>query len=212
MQIVILPYCSFQDQYLFLQQTRNRKCPLSNPTASSGLPSKKHYQDAYLVAPSTDYENRALLKVLLYTQLFTAAENYVVNFQQQSADIVLSHFGDGGFKPRALCFARCDAGDSGLRELESRAREVCALCVGEVGEVFAVTMVGVGVRIWRYDCVKGLVPSWGREGKDGSYGKRSFEDDDLSQYRDLGDEAERELLERLFESMKGIQPDLLNHE
>jgi hypothetical protein len=63
------------------------------------------YQRASIPTPSTnskDYESLALLKVLLYTQLFTAADNFVVNSQQQSADIVVSHFGDGGFKPRVL--------------------------------------------------------------------------------------------------------------
>ncbi|KAF8859339.1 hypothetical protein BDZ45DRAFT_673305 [Acephala macrosclerotiorum] len=160
------------------------------------------------IADPKEHENVALMEVVLYRNIFT--EDYFAVTSEQPAslasqrhcDIVVKYLGNETESIRTLCFAKCKrTGKSqafSLKALEERAVEYCKLYVEYemVSFVYAATMAGAHVRLWKY--MQGderLTPFWG-ENHEG----------DWQEYKDIGDEEDGRLVEESFNQMKARMP------
>jgi hypothetical protein len=127
------------------------------------------------IADPKEHEMVALMTALLYSNVFTTCENFIVSNEQPPAptskqwcDIVVRYLKSGSQNIRALCFAKCKRTSTSqpfsLKALEEQAFEYCKLHLKHKGTpyVYAATMAGAHVRLW--GCWQGrtqMEPFWG---------------------------------------------------
>ncbi len=183
---------------------------IKNPVEEA-LYHRAHIANVYTgIADPREHETSALMEVILYSNIFTTRENFMVNSQQpptrqsdRRCDIVIRYLEQGTQKIRVLCFVECKRTRTSqpfsLKALEKQAAEYCALCLEseeEMGFVYAATMAGAHVRLWTYwrDQPE-MVPFWG-----------SNSGGDWSQYKDVGDDRAGQDVEYWFGQMKRLPP------
>ncbi|PVH70803.1 hypothetical protein DL98DRAFT_597522 [Cadophora sp. DSE1049] len=183
---------------------------IKNPVEEA-LYHRAHIANVYTgIADPREHETSALMEVVLYSNIFTTRENFMVNSQQPPAsqsdkrcDIVIRYLEQGTQKIRILCFVECKRTRTNqpfsLKALEKQATEYCMLCLESEEDmefVYAVTMAGAHVRLWtcRRDQTE-MVPFWGPN----SIG-------DWSQYKDVGDDIAGQEIEYWFGQMKQLPP------
>ena len=183
---------------------------IKNPVEEA-LYHRAHIANVYTgIADPREHETSALMEVVLYSNIFTTRENFMVNSQQPPAsqsdkrcDIVIRYLEQGTHKIRILCFVECKRTRTSqpfsLKALEKQATEYCILCLESEEDmefVYAATMAGAHVRLWtcRRDQSE-MIPFWGPS----SMG-------DWSQYKDVGDDTAGQEIEYWFGQMKQLPP------
>ena len=134
---------------------------IKNPVEEA-LYHKAHIANVYTgIADPKEHETSALMEVILYSNIFTTRDNFMVNSQQPPApqsdrkcDIVVRYLEQGAQKIRVLCFAECKRTRTSqtfsLKALEKQAKEYCRLCLDSEEDmqfVHAATMAGAHVRL-----------------------------------------------------------------
>jgi hypothetical protein len=124
---------------------------------------RAHIANIYTgIADPKEHETSALMEVILYSNIFTTSENFMVNSQQPPApqsnkrcDIVIRYLEQGTQKIRVLCFGECKRTRTtqkfSLSALEKQTNEYCRLCLDSEEDmmfVYAATMAGAHVRLW----------------------------------------------------------------
>jgi len=172
---------------------------------------RAHIANVYTgISDPKEHETSALMEVILYSNIFTTGDNFMVNSQQPPApqsdkrcDIVIRYLEHGTQKIRILCFAECKRTRTSqkfsLKALEKQASEYCRLCLDSEEDmpfVYAATMAGAHVRLWTYfrDQAE-LVPFWGPPNGG-----------EWAQYKDVGDDKAGQDIEYWFGQMKHIPP------
>ncbi|KAH9208845.1 hypothetical protein DL95DRAFT_414385 [Leptodontidium sp. 2 PMI_412] len=183
---------------------------IKNPVEEA-LYHRAHIANVYTgIADPREHDTSALMEVILYSNIFTTRENFIVNSQQPPAsqsdrrcDIVIRYLEQGTQKIRILCFVECKRTrinqPFSLKALEKQATEYCMLCLESEEDmefVYAVTMAGAHLRLWTYrrDQTE-MVPFWGPN----SGG-------DWSQYKDVGNDKAGQEIEYWFGQMKQLPP------
>ncbi|RFU26295.1 hypothetical protein B7463_g10056, partial [Scytalidium lignicola] len=170
---------------------------------------KAHIANIYTgIADPKEHETVALMEVVLYKNIFT--EDYSAATSEQPAslesqrhcEIVIKYLENESESIRTLCFAECKRTRKSqafsLKALEEQAADYCKLYVEyeRVPFVYAATMAGAHVRLWKYMLGdERLTPLWG-ENHEG----------DWQEYKDIGNEEDGQLVEESFNQMKAWTP------
>jgi hypothetical protein len=125
---------------------------------------RAHIANVYTgIANPKEHETSALIEVILYSNVFTIRDNFIVNSQlppvpksKKKCDIVVRYLENGTQKIRVLCFIECKRTRTSqtfsLKALEKQAKEYCRLCLeseGDIQFVYAATMAGAHIRLWK---------------------------------------------------------------
>jgi hypothetical protein len=171
---------------------------------------RAHIANVYTgIADPKEYETVALMTAVLYSNIFTTRENFVVSPEQpptptsdRRCDIVIRYLESGSENIRALCFAECKRASTSrpfsLKALEDQASEYCKLYLNYEGMpfVYAATMAGAHVRLWGcWPDRAEMEPFWG-----------SYAAGDWRQYKDVGDDVAAREIEAGFARMKRFPP------
>ncbi|KAF4632627.1 hypothetical protein G7Y89_g5498 [Cudoniella acicularis] len=150
------------------------------------------------------------MEVILYSNVFTTHDNFIVNSQQpptsnsdKRCDIVIRYLENGTQKVRILCFAECKRARTSqpfsLKALERQAKDYSELYLDseqEIPFVYVATMAGAHIRLWTYK--RGgteLVPFWGPDALG-----------DWKEYKDVGNDIAGQEIEHCFGQMKRFPP------
>lgn len=162
------------------------------------------------IADPKEHETSALMEVILYSNIFTTRDSFIVNSQQPPAsgsekrcDIVIRYLEQGTSKIRVLCFAECKRSRTShkfsLKALEKQASEYCRSCLENEEDmefVYAATMAGAHIRLWTHRRHEDrLVPFWGNDIAG-----------EWSEYKDVGNDQSGRDLEYWFGQMKQFPP------
>lgn len=172
---------------------------------------RAHIANVYSgLADPKEYETSALMEVILYSNVFTSHDNFIVNSQQPPAtesdkkcDIVVRYLEQGTQKIRVLCFAECKRTRTSqpfsLKALETQAKDYSTLYLdseAEMAYVYVSTMAGAHVRLWTINRGEAeLVPFWG-----------SSSPGNWNEYKDVGDDTAGQEIEYWFGQMKQFPP------
>ena len=123
-----------------------------------------------------EYETVALMEVVLYKNIFND-DNFAVTSEQppsltsgRRCDLVIKYLESGSFDIKVLCFAECKRTDTdrefNLARLERQAKGYCQIYLDaeqDLPFVYAATMAGAHVRLWRYNRDGRWTTFWGTE-------------------------------------------------
>jgi hypothetical protein len=183
---------------------------IKNPIEEA-LYHRAHIANVYTgLADPKEHETSALMEVILYSNVFTTDNNFIVNSQQpptaesdKKCDIVVRYLEQGTQKIRVLCFAECKRARTSqpfsLTALETQAKDYSTLYLdseANMAYVYVSTMAGAHIRLWTIYCGEAeLIPFWGSS----SPGK-------WSEYKDVGDDTAGQEIEYWFGQMKQFPP------
>ncbi|MCJ1226390.1 hypothetical protein MMC12_003040 [Toensbergia leucococca] len=181
------------------------------------LVQERLYHEAHITnitsgtANPKEEKTKALKQAMLSANYFPESEYFVVSSEQsptptsqRSCDLVIRYIDIGGVEIRTLCFGECKRASTSqpfsLRALEKQGQEYSRLYLDyekDVQFIYVATMAGAHIRLWT--CHRHnpeLVPFWGDPQEKGEWRR----------YKDIGDDTEREELERWFGYMKAFPP------
>jgi len=175
-----------------------------------GLYYKAHIANVYAgIADPKEHETVALMTAILYSNVFTTRENFVVSNEQpptpkskSRCDVVIRYLESGSQTMRAPCFAECKQANTNqpfsLKALEEQAFEHSKAYLKHEGMpfVYAATMAGAHARLWGcWPSMTEMEPFWG-----------ACSGGDWSQYKDIGDNVAAQQIEAGFIRMKQFPP------
>ncbi len=170
-----------------------------------------HITNVYTgIADPKEYKTVALMGTILYSNIFTTRENFVVTHEQppnptssSRCDIIVKYLGNGFQGIRTLCFAECKRTKTSqtfsLELLENQAVKYCQSYLDyekDIQFVYAATMAGAHIRLWKYWRDSNAFETFWGPSTPGDWG----------QYIDVGDEKAGRELEGYFDYMKRFPP------
>ena len=169
------------------------------------LYNKAHIANVYTgIADPKEHETVALMVNVLYKNIFTEDDFAVSNEQpanpvtRRHCEILVRYLENGSEIIKTLCFGECKRASTSqsfsLKALEEQAASYCKLYVEyeNVPFVYAATMAGAHVRVWKYmQGDKRLTPFWGE----------NFEGD-WEEYKDIGHDEDGMMVWETFNEMK----------
>ncbi|TAQ90662.1 hypothetical protein B7494_g961 [Chlorociboria aeruginascens] len=174
------------------------------------------YQRAHIanitngIANPKENETVALMEALFSQNIFADRNIFVVSSQQppypasnRACDITISYL-VANLDVSTLCFAECKRTNTRapymLAALEDQAMEYCTEHLEHHPDktfVYAATMAGAHIRLWKCEVGHANLKSmWGNAAKA-----------DWTQYKDVGNDQDAQLLEQTFAYMKSVTPD-----
>jgi len=172
---------------------------------------RAHIANVYTgIADPKESETSALMEVILYNNIFTVRDHFIVNSQQppttksdKKCDIVVRYLENGTQKIRVLCFAECKRTRTSqpfsLKALERQAKDYAEIYLkheDDIPFVYVATMAGAHIRLWTYRRDRAeLVPFWGANVPG-----------EWDQYKDVGGEEAGREIEYSFGQMKSFPP------
>jgi hypothetical protein len=197
--------------YSIMSSSAFRPHGLIKSPIEEALYHRAHIANVYTgIADPKEHETSALMEVILYSNVFTSSENFIVNSQQppttqsdKKCDIVIRYLESGTNRIRVLCFAECKRTRTSqpfsLKALEKQAKDYSRLYLDSEDSilfVYVATMAGAHIRLWTYWRDKTeLAPFWGSQDP----GK-------WDQYKDVGDNEAGRDIEYWFGIMKQFPP------
>jgi hypothetical protein len=145
--------------FMMASTTAFRPPGLIKTPIEQALYHRAHIANVYTgIADPKEYETVALMTALLYSNIFTTRENFVVSPEQpppptsdRRCDIVIRYLESGSENIRALCFAECKRASTSrpfsLKALEDQASEYYKLYLNYEGMPFVYAATRAMVRV-----------------------------------------------------------------